>query len=136
MLTFAFVNFVIDKLISHLKSNDDKIKNVAFAIYGDKGVYTFDVIDRIRGDGTLEYIRSFSSYDFRRNVIPEVGKIDTIEIFTKSTDGSDVSVVFTGSQVRTEMDGQFTITNYTENPQYQFDSSYKTIVEYALSVIV
>lgn len=136
MLTFAFVNLVLSKLITQLKSNDGKIKNVAFAIYGDKGVFTFDVIIYIRGDGTPGYIRPFSTYDFRNGVAPKVGKVDAIEIFTKSTDGSDVSVVFTGSQARTEMDGQFTITNYTENPQYQFDSSYKTIVEYALSVIV
>lgn len=136
MLTFTFVNLVLNKLIEQLKSNDDKIEDAAFAIYGDKGVYTINVVDHIRGDGTPQYIDPFDTYDFKSKVIPEVGKIGSIEIFTKCTSGDDVSVVFTDSQVRTEMAGQFAITNYTENPQYQFDNSYKSIVEYALSVIV
>lgn len=136
MLTFAFVNFVMDALITQLKSNESAIEHVAVAIYGNKGAYTIDVIDHIRGDGTPEYIRPFSTYDFRATIVPEVGNVDAIEIFAKCTSGDDVSIVFTGSQVRTEMAGVFAITNYTENPQYQFDNSYKSIVEYALSVIV
>lgn len=130
MLSISFANTIIKSAVSALKQSQNNAEAI-LVIYGDHGSYSARMSDT-RGDGHIEHHNPiYGLSDWRTNILPSVGSIESIEITTES----DISVTFTDSMIRVDNNGEYNIITYDNDQQYQWYNNYGSLIDKALSIL-
>lgn len=130
MLSISFANTIVKSAVSALKASRNNTEAMLI-IYGNHGSYPVRMSDA-RCDGHIEHHNPiYGLSDWRTNILPSVGSIDSIEIATES----DISVTFTDSMIRVDNNGEYSIITYDNDQQYQWYNNYGSLIDKALSIL-